>query len=269
MIQTLKPLLIIVTTLAALLTAFYAFNGYIYNEKQQTTVVERYRGALEGEYVCLPHVDTSGPQTDECTFGIRTDTGEYYAVDFALMSQMDPLLVLGDRFSASGMIVPIEMLSTDHWRQYPIVGIFSVTDSVQKETYACDGDAMLCPDGTSVGRTGPRCEFAPCPSPDRASATLTTFIGGTPTALTVTVNPQEIILDSRCPLGVECVWAGTAEVRTILSTPVSHGEHVLTLDEPVRFGDFMVTLTDVTPYPQSGETIPESSYRMTFLIERR
>ncbi len=28
---------------------------------------------------------------------------------------------------------------------------------------ACTMDAKLCPDGSSVGRTGPNCEFAPCP----------------------------------------------------------------------------------------------------------
>ncbi|MFO0742605.1 MAG: hypothetical protein U0270_42420 [Labilithrix sp.] len=29
---------------------------------------------------------------------------------------------------------------------------------------ACQRDAKICPDGvTSVGREGPRCEFAPCP----------------------------------------------------------------------------------------------------------
>lgn len=28
---------------------------------------------------------------------------------------------------------------------------------------ACTTDAMMCPDGTAVGRTGPNCSFAPCP----------------------------------------------------------------------------------------------------------
>lgn len=27
----------------------------------------------------------------------------------------------------------------------------------------CPEDAKLCPDGSAVGRTGPNCEFAPCP----------------------------------------------------------------------------------------------------------
>ncbi len=30
----------------------------------------------------------------------------------------------------------------------------------------CTLEAKICPDGTSVGRTGPNCEFAPCPEPD-------------------------------------------------------------------------------------------------------
>jgi hypothetical protein len=29
----------------------------------------------------------------------------------------------------------------------------------------CQTDALMCPDGTSVGRRGPNCEFAPCPAP--------------------------------------------------------------------------------------------------------
>lgn len=28
---------------------------------------------------------------------------------------------------------------------------------------ACTMEAKLCPDGSAVGRTGPNCEFAPCP----------------------------------------------------------------------------------------------------------
>ncbi len=30
---------------------------------------------------------------------------------------------------------------------------------------ACTMDAKICPDGSSVGRVGPNCEFAPCPGP--------------------------------------------------------------------------------------------------------
>ncbi len=33
---------------------------------------------------------------------------------------------------------------------------------------ACTMEAKLCPDGSSVGRTGPNCEFAQCPGGDAA-----------------------------------------------------------------------------------------------------
>ncbi len=33
---------------------------------------------------------------------------------------------------------------------------------------ACTMEAKMCPDGSSVGRTGPQCEFAACPTPTLA-----------------------------------------------------------------------------------------------------
>lgn len=32
------------------------------------------------------------------------------------------------------------------------------------EDVACTMEAKLCPDGSYVGRGGPNCEFAPCPT---------------------------------------------------------------------------------------------------------
>lgn len=91
---------------------------------------EPYRAELSGEFVCLPWVDTRMPQTTECAFGLRTQGGEYYAIDFNLMSQDRLGLTVGDRLRAWGLVTPVERLSTDHWRKYPIRGIFSVTDSL-------------------------------------------------------------------------------------------------------------------------------------------
>lgn len=60
---------------------------------------------------------------------------------------------------------------------------------------ACTQEAMVCPDGTSVGRVGPNCEFAPCPTPpltpeptlevqpsETPSATPTATSSATPTS---------------------------------------------------------------------------------------
>lgn len=33
----------------------------------------------------------------------------------------------------------------------------------ESEKVFCTMEAKICPDGTSVGRSGPKCEFAECP----------------------------------------------------------------------------------------------------------
>lgn len=113
---------------------FYVFNSYIYNEKQgepqlnQQENFEPQRMTLSGKFVCLPHRDTSGPQTLECAHGLLANNGMYYALDFNLMSQTQPNFVAGQEITAGGVFTPIERLSTDHWSKYNMVGIFSVTD---------------------------------------------------------------------------------------------------------------------------------------------
>lgn len=43
--------------------------------------------------------------------------------------------------------------------------VYSQNDeTTQNEQVACTQEAKLCPDGSYVGRTGPACEFAECPS---------------------------------------------------------------------------------------------------------
>lgn len=37
------------------------------------------------------------------------------------------------------------------------------------QVVACTEEAKICPDGSAVGRTGPNCEFAPCPTNSNAN----------------------------------------------------------------------------------------------------
>lgn len=122
--------------IVGLIAAFYSLNNYIYQQKQEPNPtppqsIESQRTTLVGEHTCLPHADTSGPQTLECALGIKTDDGNYYALDFSLTSQQYPNIPGGARISANGILTPIENLSTDHWKKYNVKGIFSITDSFE------------------------------------------------------------------------------------------------------------------------------------------
>lgn len=84
-----------------------------------------YAASFKGEYVCLPHTDTKGPQTLECALGLKMDNGAYIALDFG---DKPVSYGMGERLELRGMLVPIEQISTDMWRKYPITGILRVTD---------------------------------------------------------------------------------------------------------------------------------------------
>lgn len=45
-------------------------------------------------------------------------------------------------------------------------GPLNGTNMATSTAAACQADAKACPDGTSVGRTGPSCDFAACPLPN-------------------------------------------------------------------------------------------------------
>ena len=87
------------------------------------------RKTIVGTFTCLPHRDTSGPQTMECAFGIREDgSGDHYAVSTQLLASTDwQNIPSGSHVRIDGVVTPIEMLSTDMWRKYDIVGIIGAT----------------------------------------------------------------------------------------------------------------------------------------------
>lgn len=58
--------------------------------------------------------------------------------------------------------------------------IFMYGRTVEAPITQCTQEAKICPDGSGVGRTGPNCEFAPCPTQTVASSTDTLIVTHTP-----------------------------------------------------------------------------------------
>ncbi len=230
---------------------------------------------------------------------------------------------------------------------------------------ACTMEAMICPDGSAVGRTGPNCEFAACPNGtamferegqlvfndpmppvgsgtfvyraddgsnasrnlamdtesmcvsgsamisclamsvsldvafgggkdvkvtgiDRGSdllvrrlelvnkgaqqaerETVTARIGQTVEALDVSITPLELVDDSRCPQGVQCIWAGTVHLRAKLVSGMGTSEVTFEIGQSITTEAEFVTLTGVSPSPKTGESISPSDYRFTLEVAKR
>lgn len=55
---------------------------------------------------------------------------------------------------------------------------------------ACTMEAKLCPDGSAVGRTGPNCEFAACPTTGNSGIKGTVLLGPTCPVERIPPDPQ-------------------------------------------------------------------------------
>src|SRR5262245_19271212 len=80
--------------------------------------------------------------------------------------------------------------------------------------------------------------------------------------------------DSRCPTGVQCVWAGDAAATFTLERPPAAALQC-TLHTNGRFerqtdyDTFVVKLEDIKPYPKQNSGIASGDYRATLIVTRR
>jgi hypothetical protein len=91
----------------------------------------------------------------------------------------------------------------------------------------------------------------------------------------LSVTPQQIGEDSRCPVDAYCIWQGRVIVVGVLSLggqaqPFTLGTLGGFADAPaqVAAGAFTLSLVDVEPYPTSQAPIPQEDYLLTLRLDR-
>jgi hypothetical protein len=98
----------------------------------------------------------------------------------------------------------------------------------------------------------------PAEGPARLGQTV--YVGG------ITVRPERVIEDSRCPANALCVWAG----RLVVRATVRGGRWKRTVDlevgKPVQVADGALTLDRVLP-AKYNKPIKPSAYRFAFRFE--
>lgn len=82
---------------------------------------------------------------------------------------------------------------------------------------------------------------------------------------------EDVVNDSRCPIGVECVWEGEAVVAIHIKLPDGTEESMeLTLGvtrehPPATIGDWKISIVELLPYPVADEQ--PDTYTAGFLVE--
>ena len=79
-----------------------------------------------GCWECLPPKDKTGPHTMECAFGIAADQSDgHYAISTSLMSTYPVDYAVGTKVKVTGLLVPVEQLSSI--QKYDIDGVIEAT----------------------------------------------------------------------------------------------------------------------------------------------
>lgn len=81
-----------------------------------------------------------------------------------------------------------------------------------------------------------------------------------------------VVEDSRCPEGVDCIWAGRVVIE-VKAARAGESSDIKTLstngeDNSFEFAGYQVHLKRVDPYPKEGTPIAEDAYKAVFKIEK-
>ncbi len=90
--------------------------------------------------------------------------------------------------------------------------------------------------------------------------------------LGIRVRLVSVTEDSRCPEGVQCVWAGNVRLALRLSSWAGASRRVSlnTATEPTRvnFRGRTLRILEVRPPKREGQNIPQRRYRVTLEVSR-
>jgi hypothetical protein len=151
------------------------------------------------------------------------------------------------------------------------------TDNTIVVNYAerAEGDAMTTP--PSVGKSvylkldTQTLQFAEVKQDVviNPAGTYTAHLGENVQSLGVTLTPNEVLEDSRCPKDVVCIQAGTVRVKSKLTSGQGTADQIFILNKPITTEAEEITLVQVDPYPSSTKTIAKSDYVFHFKILKR
>jgi len=88
----------------------------------------------------------------------------------------------------------------------------------------------------------------------------------------LTISFVGVTEDSRCPVDVQCVWAGNGAVSLLLTDDTGARSsailHTTLTPRSVRASGYEIILTGLKPDPKQGSPIPLPNYVATFRVTR-
>jgi hypothetical protein len=83
---------------------------------------------------------------------------------------------------------------------------------------------------------------------------------------TVSIRPISVEEDSRCPVDVVCIQAGTVRLKIQVITSTTTNTNIVTLNQELITAGVKIKLTEVTPVKNSKINIQNTDYRFKFSV---
>ena len=94
-------------------------------------------------------------------FGLRSPGGALFEIIFLWLAIFVTIIAFAKISKPAAWLLAPYLL----WVSFASYLNYSIWQlNSNQNTAACTQEAKICPDGSAVGRTGPNCEFASCPS---------------------------------------------------------------------------------------------------------
>jgi hypothetical protein len=80
-----------------------------------------------------------------------------------------------------------------------------------------------------------------------------------------------VVEDSRCPEGVNCIWAGNAKIKVLIDNGTTKQEFEMNTNTGPKgdsFSGWAIYLEELTPYPKEGSSMVAKLYKAKFKIVR-
>ena len=136
---------------------------------------------------------------------------------------------------------------------------------------ACGELATVAGPAEATGRAGPTGSMA---AQDTAlGATAKLRVGGSLTVggEALEVRFDRVSEDSRCPIGVTCVWEGDAVVRVTVTKGASAGLELHTqvnFPREATYAGYRVRLADLAPLPEANRPVDPAAYVASLVITK-
>lgn len=89
----------------------------------------------------------------------------------------------------------------------------------------------------------------------------------------LTIRFLAVSEDSRCPEGVNCIWAGNGKVKISVSAPKKPAAtlelNTTTTPSSASYEGYDIKLVKLAPYPKHGTEIKPADYVVTLLVTKK